>query len=427
MVTYKTYGSIFKGLDFSAAQERCQAISDMIDNKTGEGNDFLGWIDFASRMKKSEIDDIIKTAQRIRENYECLVVIGIGGSYLGARAVIEAIKGLYPVDNFEIIYLGNTLSSTYTAQVLKYLENKKFACNVISKSGMTTEPAIAFRLVKDLLIRKYGVEYLKDAIIATTDSKKGALRHEAEVMGYKTFTIPDDIGGRFSVITPVGLLPIAVSNIDIRELLEGVKQGEKDYSVPSLENPAYKYAVSRALLSSQAHYNTELFVTYGPHFRYFQEWLKQLIDESEGKENRGILCSSAVFTTDLHSLGQFVQQGSPTLFETIVDSKKPLDDITIPHSDDNLDNLNYLEGKKMSFVNTKAYHATLDAHSNGHTPCNVISIDEVNPFTIGNLIYFFFRSTAFGAYYIGVNPFNQPGVEIYKKNMFKLLGKPENK
>lgn len=424
MVNFETIGRIYKGLDYREAEERLVEISSMIDNKTGEGNDFLGWTNYASNLKEEEIEDIISTAKRIRDNYQALVVIGIGGSYLGARAIIEAINGLYNDDNFEIIFVGNTLSSTYTAQVLKHLENKKFAVNVISKSGTTTEPAIAFRLLKDHLVKKYGESYLKDAIIATTDKSRGALRSEADEMGYKTFIIPDDIGGRFSVITPVGLLPIAVSNINIRDFIKGIIQGEKDYSVASIDNPSYKYAITRAILASQAHFKTELFVTYEPQTRFFQEWLKQLIDESEGKDNKGLFCSSAIFTTDLHSLGQFVQQGSPTLFETIVQANESNLDIEIPSDKKNLDNLNYLQGKKLSYVNDKAFKATLDAHSNGHTPCNLITYNKNDAFSLGNLVYFFFRSTAFGAYLIGVNPFNQPGVEIYKKNMFKLLGKP---
>lgn len=427
MVNFKTYGEAFKNLDYSIASNKVSEISKMIDEKTGKGNDFLGWTTYASTISKEEVLDIKKTAKRIRDNYEALVVIGIGGSYLGARAVIEALNGLYPQDNFEIIYLGNTLSSTYTAQVLNHLKGKKVAVNVISKSGTTTEPAIAFRLIKDMLKNTFGEEYLKDAIVATTDRARGALRKEADEKGYKTFVIPDDIGGRFSVITPVGLLPIAVSGIDIEEFLNGVKQGEKDYSLPSLDNPAYKYAATRELLSTQLNYKSELFVSYEPQERFFQEWLKQLIDESEGKDDRGLFCSSAIFTTDLHSLGQFIQQGTPTLFETIIECQKPLLDVSIPSEKDNLDNLNYLQGKELSYVNDKAYRATLDAHSTGHTPCIVLSIDSMNASSLGNLVYFFFRATAFGAYLLDVNPFNQPGVEIYKKNMFKLLGKPESK
>lgn len=425
MVNVKMFGDVFNELDVQSEEKKIATISKMIDSKTGEGNDFLGWIDYASKLDDKLLDDITDTAKRLRRDYQALVIVGIGGSYLGARAVIEALNGLYSDDDFEIIYLGNTLSANYTAQVLKHLESKKFAINVISKSGTTTEPAIAFRLLKDFLVNKYGEKYLKDAIVATTDQKRGALRLEADQIGYKTFVIPDDIGGRFSVITPVGLLPIACSGVDIKEFIKGVKQGEKDYSTPSIANPSYKYAITRVLLSTVKNYKTELFVSYEPQERLFQEWLKQLVDESEGKDNKGLLCSSAIFTTDLHSLGQFIQQGSPTLFETIIQSKETLLDVTIPEDGKNLDNLNYLKGKKLSYVNETAYKATLDAHSTGHTPCIVISIDKMTPFNLGNLVYFFFRSTAYGAYMLGVNPFNQPGVEIYKKNMFKLLGKPE--
>ena len=412
-------------MDYSEIDSRGEAIAKMIDEKTGEGNDFLGWLDYASRLPEEEIARIEKTAKRIRENYDALVVIGIGGSYLGARAVIEAVNGFFPEDKLEIIYLGNTLSSTYTAQVIRHLRNKKFAINVISKSGTTTEPAVAFRLLKEMLIQRFGKAYLKDAVIATTDRAKGALKMEADKEGYECFVIPDDIGGRFSVITPVGLLPVACANIDIRAFLQGVKDAEKDYSGHDYKkNPAYFYAATRYLLHVQKKFTSEMFVSYELQNKMIEEWLKQLFDESEGKEGKALLCSSGVFTTDLHSMGQFIQQGSPVLFETIIKEKNPNLDVEVPSDEQNLDNLNYLAGKNLSYINDKAYQATLEAHTEGHSPAMVISIDRMDAYNIGNLFYFFFRATAFSAYLLGVNPFNQPGVEIYKHNMFKLLGKP---
>lgn len=425
MVEFSKHGAVFQDMDYSEIDARGEEIAKMIDERTGEGNDFLGWLDYASRLPEEEIARIEKTAKRIRENYDALVVIGIGGSYLGARAMIEAVNGFFPEDKLEIIYLGNTLSSTYTAQVIRHLKNKKFAINVISKSGTTTEPAVAFRLLKEMLIERYGKECLKDAVVATTDRAKGALKAEADKEGYECFVIPDDIGGRFSVITPVGLLPVACANIDIRAFLRGVRDGEKEYSDHDYrKNPAYLYAATRYLLHVKHKFASEMFVSYELQNKMIEEWLKQLFDESEGKEGKALLCSSGVFTTDLHSMGQFIQQGSPVLFETIIKEKNPAMDVEVPSDAENLDNLNYLAGKKLSYINDKAYQATLEAHTEGHSPALVIGIDRMDAYNIGNLFYFFFRATAFSAYLLGVNPFNQPGVEIYKHNMFKLLGKP---
>lgn len=425
MVEFSRHGAVFQDLDYSEVDIRGEQIARMIDEKTGEGNDFLGWLDYASQLPEEEIARIERTAKRIRENYDALVVIGIGGSYLGARAMIEAVNGFFPEDKLEIIYLGNTLSSTYTAQVIRHLKNKKFAINVISKSGTTTEPAVAFRLLKEMLIERFGRECLKDAVVATTDRAKGALKAEADKEGYECFVIPDDVGGRFSVITPVGLLPVACANIDIRAFLQGVKDGEKEYSGHDYrKNPAYFYAATRYLLHVQKKFASEMFVSYEIQNKMIEEWLKQLFDESEGKDGKALLCSSGVFTTDLHSMGQFIQQGSPVLFETIIKERNPNMDVEVPSDEQNLDNLNYLAGKKLSYINDKAYQATLEAHTEGHSPAMVISIDKMDAYNIGNLFYFFFRATAFSAYLLGVNPFNQPGVEIYKHNMFKLLGKP---
>ncbi len=425
MVNVKLYGKEAEKLDLSYVERESARIADMIEAKSGEGNDFLGWLDYASKLPESEIDRIVAAAKKIRENFDCLVVCGIGGSYLGARAVIEALNGLFPTDDFEILYLGNTLSSDYTYQIMKHLEKKHFAINCISKSGTTTETAVSFRLLKNLYIKKFGKETLKDAVYATTDKARGALKSEADKEGYECFVIPDDIGGRFSVITPVGLLPIAAAGIDIKAFLEGVKQGEKEYSVKDMmKNPAYYYGALRYFLNREGKYISEMFVSYDLQNKMIAEWLKQLFDESEGKDNQALLCSSAIFTTDLHSMGQFIQQGSPILFETIIKTKKPIHDVSVPSNEENLDNLNYLAGKKLSYINSKAYEATLKAHTEGHTPAIVLTIDKMDAYNLGNLVYFFFRACAFSAYLLGVNPFNQPGVEIYKKNMFTLLGKP---
>ncbi len=425
MVNVKLYGKEAEKLDLSYVERESARIADMIEAKSGEGNDFLGWLDYASKLPESEIDRIVAAAKKIRENFDCLVVCGIGGSYLGARAVIEALNGLFPADDFEILYLGNTLSSDYTYQIMKHLEKKHFAINCISKSGTTTETAVSFRLLKNLYIKKFGKETLKDAVYATTDKARGALKSEADKEGYECFVIPDDIGGRFSVITPVGLLPIAAAGIDIKAFLDGVKQGEKEYSVKDMtKNPAYYYGALRYFLNREGKYISEMFVSYDLQNKMIAEWLKQLFDESEGKDNQALLCSSAIFTTDLHSMGQFIQQGSPVLFETIIKTKKPIHDVSVPSNEENLDNLNYLAGKKLSYINSKAYEATLKAHTEGHTPAIVLTIDKMDAYNLGNLVYFFFRACAFSAYLLGVNPFNQPGVEIYKKNMFTLLGKP---
>lgn len=428
MVNLKQVGKEISKLDFSEIDKRNDEICSTIANRTGAGNDFLGWLDYASKLDSKEVDRIVNCAKRLRKNYDCLVVVGIGGSYLGARAAIEALNGLYNPDPFKIYFAGNTLSSNYTYQLLNLLKGKRFAINVISKSGTTTEPSIAFRLLKQMLEDQFGHEYLKDAIVATTDRARGALKQEADHEGYEQFVIPDDIGGRYSVITPVGLLPIACANIDIKAFLKGVTDGEKEYSVPSYkDNVAYKYGATRYLMY-KAKFPVEMFVSYEPHFTMINEWLKQLFAESEGKDKKGLLPDSVSFTTDLHSVGQFIQDGSPILFETIITVDKPNYDIEIQADKENLDGLNYLAGKKLSFVNQKAYEGTLKAHTeDGQTSANILSIEKMDAYNLGNLFYFFMRATAYSAYLLDINPFNQPGVEIYKKNMFTLLGKPVKK
>ena len=412
-------------IDFKNYEEKVKEINKMINEKTGKGNDFLGWTTWPTDYDKEEFNRIKEAAKEIRDNYDVLVVAGIGGSYLGARCAIEALRGLYPTDKLEIIYFGNTLSSTYIAQVLKYLENKKFAINVISKSGTTTETSVAFRLLKELLIKKVGKEKANKAIYATTDKARGALKKEADEEHYQTFVIPDDIGGRYSVITAVGLLPIAAAGLDIDALMNGCAAAQKDFDNPDLKtNLAYQYAVCRNYFLNH-NKQVELFVTYEPHFTQIGEWLKQLFGESEGKDKKGLLPDSVTFSTDLHSLGQFIQQGSPVLFETVVRTEKPTLDVTVPHDEDNLDGLNFLAGKNMSFVNEKAFEGTLRAHvDDGQVPNIVVTIEQMNEYNLGYLFYFFMRACAMSCYLTGVNPFNQPGVEIYKKNMFHLLGKP---
>ena len=405
-------------------ETKVKEIHKMIHEKTGAGNDFLGWVDWPKDYDYEEVNAIVEASKKINQECDTLVVCGIGGSYLGAASAIEMLNGLFSESKVKIIFMGNTFSSTYTAQVLKYLEDKEFAINVISKSGTTTETSIAFRLVKELAIKKYGKEKASKRIYATTDKARGALKNESNIEGYKTFVIPDDIGGRYSVLTAVGLLPIAVSGQDIREILAGASQARLDFENDNLmENEAYKYAVARYILNQKG-YPVEMFVTYEPHFQKLGEWWKQLFGESEGKDGKGLLPDSVTYSTDLHSLGQFVQEGTKVLFETIFTVDTPQIDLEIPSDESNLDGLNYLAGKKMSFVNEKAFLGTLAAHEeDGHVPNLLISMDAMNAYNYGYLVYFFEKACAMSAYLLDINPFNQPGVEIYKKNMFKLLGK----
>ena len=404
--------------------EKVKELHKVIHEKTGAGNDFLGWVDWPKEYDYEEVNAIIEASKKINEECDTLVVCGIGGSYLGAASAIEMLNGLFSDSKVKIIFMGNTFSSTYTAQVLKYLEDKEFAINVISKSGTTTETSIAFRLVKELAIKKYGKAKANSRIYATTDKARGALKNESNIEGYITFVIPDDIGGRYSVLTAVGLLPIAVSGQDVREILAGAAQARLDFENDNLENnAAYQYAVARYVLNKKG-YPVEMFVTYEPHFQKLGEWWKQLFGESEGKEEKGLLPDSVTYSTDLHSLGQFVQEGTKVLFETVFTVSKPQVDLEIPSDESNLDGLNYLAGKKMSFVNEKACEGTLAAHEiDGKVPNVLITMDSMNAFNYGYLVYFFEMACAMSAYLLGINPFNQPGVEIYKKNMFKLLGK----
>lgn len=413
-----------KAIHYKSYQKKVNKINEMINLKNGAGSDFLGWVELPSTIDEKVVDKILENAEKVRKNYDVLVVCGIGGSYLGARAAIEAINGLHPTNKPEIIFMGQTFSSDYISETLKYLEDKKFAINVISKSGTTTETSISFRLLKELLIKKVGKEKAKEAIFATTDSKKGALHELSLKEGYVTFDLPSDVGGRYSVLTPVGLFPIACAGIDIKAMLKGALKAENDCKNPNiLENEAYKYAVIRDYQYRHGKF-VEMFVTYEPRLVQLGEWLKQLFGESEGKEHKGLLPDSATFSTDLHSLGQFIQDGTPKFFETIVFIDNPINEVIIPKCEEDGDQLNYLAGKSMKFVNEQAFKGTLEAHSvTAKIPNVVIKVDKLDAEMLGYMFYFFEKTCAMSAYLLGINPFNQPGVEVYKKNMFHLLGK----
>ena len=404
-------------------EKQVQIINRMIMEKTGAGNDFLGWVDWPINYDKDELKRIKEDAKHVRDNFDILVVCGIGGSYLGARSALEALNGLKSQDKLEIIFMGQTFSPNYVAQVMEYLKGKNFAINVISKSGTTTETSISFRLLKELLEKQVGKEKARKAIFATTDKEKGALKTLATNEGYKTYVLPGNIGGRYSVFTAVGTFPLACAGIDVEALIKGAKQAREEIeSQPLAINKCYQYAVMRDYMYRH-NKPVEMYVTYEPQMSQISEWLKQLFGESEGKEHKGLYPSSATFSTDLHSLGQYVQDGTPLLFETIINVLNPKDDIVIPHDEDDLDGLNYLEGKNLAFVNQKAFEGTLQAHEDGGVPCNVIYLDKLDAYNLGFLFYFFMRACAMSAYMLEINPFNQPGVEVYKKNMFHLLGK----
>ncbi len=404
-------------------EKQVQIINRLIMDKTGAGNDFLGWVDWPVNYDKEELARIKEDAKYVRDNFDILVVCGIGGSYLGARSALEALNGLKSPDKLEIIFMGQTFSPNYVSQVMNYLKGKNFAINVISKSGTTTETSISFRLLKELLEKQVGKEKARKAIFATTDKEKGALKTLANKEGYKTYVLPSDIGGRYSVFTAVGTFPLACAGIDVEALINGAKQARDDIqSQPLSINRCYQYAVMRDYMYRH-NKPVEMYVTYEPQMSQISEWLKQLFGESEGKEHKGLFPSSATFSTDLHSLGQFIQDGTQLLFETIINVMNPNGDVAIPHDDEDLDGLNYLEGKNLAFVNQKAFEGTLQAHEDGGVPCNVICVDKLDAYNLGYLFYFFMRACAMSAYLLEINPFNQPGVEVYKKNMFHLLGK----
>ncbi len=390
-------------------------------NGNGKGSDFLGWIDLPINISDSEINDIIETSKSF-QNLDAVIIIGIGGSYLGAKAVHEALKPHFDNPKPEIIFAGHNLSGNYHSELLKYLNNKQYGIIVISKSGTTTEPAIAFRLLYRDLKQKFDKETVKKRIVAITDAKKGALRKLADKEGFKTFVIDDNVGGRFSVLSPVGLLPIAVAGYDIKSLLKGAANMRNICLNNNPENPAIQYAALRNVLYDEGK-KLELLVNYNFRLNYFSEWWKQLYGESEGKEGKGIFPASVSFSTDLHSLGQYIQQGERHLFETNILVNDDSDSPIIPQDEEDLDQLNYIAGKKMEYVNRTAAQATIMAHIAGNVPNIIIEIDKINEYNLGCLIYFFEIACGISGYLLDVNPFDQPGVEDYKQNMFKLLGK----
>ncbi|AQS53354.1 Glucose-6-phosphate isomerase [Jeotgalibaca dankookensis] len=416
-------------LDYMQAQ--VETADKALRKGTGPGSDYIGWVDWPTNYDKEEFTRIKEAAKKIQTDSEVLVVIGIGGSYLGARAAIEFLNhSFYNVQTSDqrktpqIFFAGNSISSTYLADLIEVIGERDFSINMISKSGTTTEPAIAFRVFKELLIKKYGKEEARKRIYSTTDKSRGAAKHEADTEGYETFVIPDDIGGRFTVLTAVGLLPIAVSGADIDAMMAGAKDAQEAYSSSDLsENGAYQYAALRNILYRKGKV-TELLINYEPGMQYFSEWWKQLFGESEGKDQKGIYPSSANFSTDLHSLGQYIQDGQRNIFETVIKVENARKNIKIPELAEDLDGLKYLEGKEIDFVNTKAFQGTLLAHTDGDVPNLLLTIPEMDAYTLGYMVYFFEIAVAISGYLNSVNPFDQPGVEAYKENMFALLGKP---
>jgi len=399
----------------------------LLHNKTGLGNDFLGWLDLPTNYDKEEFERIKRAAKKIQSDSDVLIVIGIGGSYLGARAAIEFLKSPFynnlKKDTPDIYFVGNNISSTYLNEIISICEGKDFSVNVISKSGTTTEPALAFRVFRELVEKKYGKKGAKGRIYSTTDKAKGTLKKLSDTEGYETFVIPDDVGGRFSVLTAVGLLPIAVAGCDIDALMEGARLAQNELCADFDKNDCYKYAALRNILYRKGK-SIELLVSYEPSFAMMNEWFKQLFGESEGKDNKGLFPASVIFSTDLHSMGQFIQEGSRVMFETVVDIKKPKADFFLKNDEENLDGLNFLTNQNMSVVNRRALEGTILAHTEGGVPNIVIEMEDTTEKSLGYLIYFFEKACAVSGYLLGVNPFNQPGVESYKSNMFALLGKP---
>ena len=397
-----------------------------LESRSGAGNDFLGWLDLPVNYDKEEFARIKEAAKKIREDSDVLLVAGIGGSYLGARAVVEAVKGLYhndTEDGLKIYFCGNTISPTYLNDIIKVTKGKRFSINVISKSGTTTETALAFRVLRKLLEDSVGPEEANKRIYATTDRAKGTLKQLADAQGWPTFVVPDDVGGRYSVLTAVGLLPIACAGIDIDALMKGAADAREAYSVCSKDNDAYRYAMTRNILYRKGKV-VETLAAFEPDFTMMNEWYKQLFGESEGKDQKGLMPTSCIFSTDLHSMGPFLQDGSRTMFETYVDIKNTREDFYIEPLEGNFDGLNFLADQNMSVVNRKAMEGTILVHNDGGVPIGVIEVDSLDAYNVGYLIYFFWKACAVSGYLLSVNPFDQPGVESYKKNMFALLGKP---
>ncbi|ADO83666.1 glucose-6-phosphate isomerase [Ilyobacter polytropus] len=411
-------------------EKQTMSVAETLEKKDGAGNDFLGWMDLPVNYDKTEFERIKTAANKIKEDSEVLVVIGIGGSYLGAKAAIEFLfhsfyNSLSKEERKtpEIYFAGINVSGSYINHLMELIGDRDFSVNVISKSGTTTEPAVAFRIFKKKLEKKYGVEGAKSRIYATTDKARGALKQLSTQEGYETFVVPDDVGGRYSVLTAVGLLPIAAAGVDIDDLMKGAADAREEYKSPYEKNNCYKYAATRNILHRRGK-DIELMINYEPKLHYISEWWKQLYGESEGKDGKGIYPASADFTADLHSLGQYIQDGKRHLFETLINIEKPETDITIEEDEFNLDGLNYLAGKTMDYVNKKAIEGTILAHADGGVPTLVVNIPEATAYHLGYLFYFFEKACAISGYLLGVNPFDQPGVEEYKKNMFALLEKP---
>ena len=411
--------------EFEQIWPQVKAAHDQLTARTGPGNDFLGWLDLPVDYDKEEFARIKKAAEKICSDSDVLVVIGIGGSYLGARAAIEGMTSQLYNENAatKIYFCGNSISSSYLKTILSLCEGKRVSVNVISKSGTTTEPAVAFRVFKDYLEKTVGPEEARSRIYATTDAARGTLKELSDREGYQTFVVPDDVGGRYSVLTAVGLLPIAVAGLDIDKLMAGAAAAREKLSVCDLSNDCYRYAAARNILYRKGK-AIELMVSYEPAFTMMNEWYKQLFGESEGKDKKGLFPASVVFSTDLHSMGQFIQDGARVMFETVVDVKNPKEELFIEKSEENFDGLNFLAGQNMSNVNRKALEGTLLAHTDGGVPNILLEVNSLAEFDFGYLIYFFEKACAISGYLLGVNPFDQPGVESYKKNMFALLGKP---
>ncbi|MGB4654072.1 MAG: glucose-6-phosphate isomerase [Bacteroidales bacterium] len=421
----------FKHLDdIGSIEDEVISKAEELLSRNGSGSDYLGWIDLPENISDELISDIEQTAEKIRKQSDVVVVIGIGGSYVGARAIIEALKPEYSMPFYKgnkpvILYAGNNLSSGYHKHIIDYVSDKDFSVVVISKSGTTTEPAIAFRIFRDILEKKYGTEGASDRIVAITDKSKGALKTFCNKRNIKTFVIPDDVGGRYSVLTPVGLLPVAIAELDIRKLLHGAKQMQKacTNNADFIDHPVIEYVAVRNILYRLGK-QIEILVSYNPEMRYFVEWWKQLFGESEGKQGEGIYPAGVDFTTDLHSLGQYIQDGQRIIFETIIDVENPKSKVYIPSDEDNLDNMDFVSGKNLNDINKMAMLGSLYAHIDGGVPVVRVVLPELNEETMGELIYFFEFACGVSGYVLGVNPFDQPGVEAYKRNMYALLDKP---
>jgi glucose-6-phosphate isomerase len=428
-IDYSKSFSYLRQNEIDQLKERITLCHNMLHNKNGQGSDYLGWVDLPDRYDREEFATIQATAQKIRNESEVFLVVGIGGSYLGARAAIEMLNHSFynelpreKRNGPKIYYVGHNLSATYIKHLLEIIAGQDISINVISKSGTTTEPALAFGILKEYMENKYGRTEASQRIYATTDKSKGVLRELYLQEGYETFVVPDDIGGRYSVLTPVGLLPMAVAGINIDEVMEGARSAAGDLRVDNLKcNHCYQYAAIRNIFYDRGK-TTEIMVSYEPRLSYFGEWFKQLFGESEGKDGKGIFPASVNFTTDLHSMGQYIQDGRRNIFETVLNVEKSPEDIIIKRSEEDM-GLNYLAGKTISLVNNKALEGTISAHIDGGVPNLVINIPEISPYYFGYLVYFFEKACAISGYLLGVNPFDQPGVEAYKRNMFKLLGR----